>query len=255
MRRVIIYPYQTYSESCQNLANEVGATIVRPDGTYRPRQNDLIVNWGNSHIPNWINRAIEVGASILNNPMSVARASNKLSTFRALENAGVPIPDYTTDPEEALEYPKVVARGVLNGNSGEGIVIVDTDSLDRLPDAPLYTKFIPQKAEYRVHVFNGEVISYAKKERADGDEPTELQSIIRSHNNGWIFRKEGLRRLERVETIAKGAISALGLDFGGVDVVMDMDGGVYVLEVNSAVGMENSTLTAYKNAILDVANN
>jgi len=174
------------------------------------------------------------------------RASNKLSTFRALENAGVPIPDYTTDPEEALEYPKVVARGVLNGNSGEGIVIVDTDSLDRLPDAPLYTKFIPQKAEYRVHVFNGEVISYAKKERADGDEPTELQSIIRSHNNGWIFRKEGLRRLERVETIAKGAISVGKKE--GIDLFKVADRGKAISKALSLAKKDDLILITGKGA-------
>lgn len=254
MKRLILYPYNLASESCADLADQIGATRVRPDGNYAPRHNDLIVNWGNSRIPVWINRAIEQGAMLLNNPLNVARASNKLSTFRALKNAGVPIPEYTTDPEEALEYPKVIARGVLNGNSGEGITIIDTDSLDRLPDAPLYTKFIPQKAEYRVHVFKGEIISYAKKQREDGNPPQDAtQEMIRSHGNGWIFRKEGLRRLERVEKIAKDAINALGLDFGGVDVVMDMNGDVFVLEVNTACGIQESTLDAYKNIILEYA--
>ncbi len=255
MKRIILYPYQLYSESADDLANEVGATKVRRDGNYRPKNNDLIVNWGNSHIPNWIDKAIEMGCSILNNPLAVKRASDKLATLRTLKNAGVSTVEFTTSTEEALEYPVVVARTILNGNSGEGIRIINTDSLDRLPEAPLYTKFIPQKAEYRVHVFKDNVISYAKKEREDGDTPTEEQSMVRSHNNGWIFRRKGLRRLERVESIARVAINALGLDFGGVDVVMDMEGNVHILEVNTAIGMEGATLEAYKNAIIDYATN
>lgn len=252
MKRIILFPYQTYSESCRNLADEIGGTIVRTNGTYRPRQNDLIVNWGNSHIPNWINLAVEAGAKMLNNPIAVSRATNKLSTFRALENAGVPIPEYTTDRITANDWDTIVTRNTLNGNSGEGIVLVGEH--ESVPHAPLYTKFIPQKSEYRVHVFNDEIISYAKKQRESDNPPeNDTQNMIRSHNNGWIFRKEGLRRLERVETIARNAISALGLDFGGVDVVMDESGKVYVLEVNSAVGMVESTLEAYKNKILEYA--
>ena len=189
---------------------------------------------------------------MLNSTLSVARATNKLSTFRALENAGIPIPEYTTDRITANDWDTVVVRGVLNGNSGEGVQIFHAG--DTLPLAPLYTKFIPQKSEYRVHMFNGEVISYAKKQRGNDSPPeNSTQEMIRSHNNGWIFRKDGLRRLERVETIARNAIFALGLDFGGVDVVMSVSGDVFVLEVNSACGMEGSTLESYKNKILEHA--
>lgn len=252
MKRIILYPYKLGSESCKDLALETGATRVRQDGNYRPRENDLIINWGNSHVPSWRNQADEQGLSILNTPESVAIASNKLETFRALAVAGVSIPNYTTDREQAYGFRRVIARGTLNGNSGEGILILMGGQ--ELPDAPLYTEFIPQKAEYRVHVFNGEIISYAKKQRENDNPPeNDTQEMIRSHNNGWIFRKEGLRRLERIENIATEAVQALGLDFGGVDIVMDEEGEVHVLEVNSACGMEGSTLEAYRDKILDYA--
>jgi len=56
-----------------------------------------------------------------------------------------------------------------------------------------------------------------------------------------------------LEEFSVGAVKALGLDYGAVDVVLGVNGRFYVLEVNTAVGMEGTILKAYTNKFLEVA--
>jgi glutathione synthase/RimK-type ligase-like ATP-grasp enzyme len=49
--------------------------------------------------------------------------------------------------------------------------------------------------------------------------------------------------------IAAAAVTALGLDFGAVDLAQRPDGTLFVLEVNRAPGVEAGTAVAYAQAI------
>lgn len=256
MKRIVILPYKMESGSAKDLADALGVRRVYPDRLYKPRSNDLIVNWGYSSFPQFLSNLSDSRASeidILNQPEAVKIASNKLLALQRLKEAGIAIPRFTPDKLEASrKFGTVYARTVLNGNSGEGIIYVPDQEM--LPDAPLYVEGLKTKAEYRVHVFGGQVISYAKKMR-DLDYPNgEPNENIRSHNNGWVFCRDGLRRLERIEHLAIEAVSCLGLDFGGVDIVRDEDNNCFVLEVNTACGIEGQTLQAYVEAIQNYAN-
>lgn len=245
--RYIIYPYRMYSHSSRVLAGELDAIRVYPDRNYRPRADDIIINWGNSHVPNWWDRTAFVGR-VFNRPQDVRIASNKLRAFRALEEAGVATPRFTDNWGTAREWDQVCVRHNLNGHGGDGIEIVNAGE-GYLPEAPLYTEFISPKAEYRVHVFNGQVIDYTKKRRRIEDEPTLEEDQIRSHENGWIFTRGNLRRLERIEQLAIDAVEAVGLDFGAVDIIKDDNNVCYVLEINTACGMADTTLENYAEAI------
>lgn len=238
MTRFRIYPYKLPSKSARRLKEALGGLpLLKPDGNYTPRQGDKIINWGNSTVPNFSTD------NMLNKPQSVLNASNKLRTFRKLEEAGIPTIPFTTDIEVASDWDDVYVRHQLQGHSGAGIEIVDLHH--DLPVAPLYTKKIDNNGEYRVHVMNGEVFDYRKKSRLADDEATEEQGKIRTLGNGWIYRQGNLKRLERIEELAKSAIRALGLDFGAVDIIMDGDGNVFVLEINTAVGLADNTLESY----------
>lgn len=235
-----VFPYKLGSQSARLLSRGLGAIRVRPDGRYRYRRGHVVINWGSSTVPNWLTPQTR----IINRPEAVGIASHKVRCFQVLSRAGVAIVPFTTSWREAMRWVgSVYVRTVLQGHSGEGIEIYNESQT--LPHAPLYTKKVQNHGEYRVHVMNGEVIGYRKKSRRHEDTPSEAQNAVRTLGNGWIYRSGQLERLERVEELAVRAIDALGLDFGAVDIIMDENGEVFVLEVNTAVGLSDSTLQEY----------
>ena len=181
----------------------------------------------------------------VNHPEAVAKAVNKLRTFEALSPEITP--PWTVDPLVAREWGSpVVCRHLLTSHSGRGIEIVGP-GVD-IPDAPLYTKYIKKTSEWRVHVAFGEVIDVTRKIRDPNREVTDWQ--VRNHSNGFIFAREsGEPPSPSITLYALEAIKALGLDFGAVDIVWsNYYQRAYVLEVNSAPGMEGQTLDAYVEA-------
>lgn len=254
MKKIKIYPYKLGSEGARSLAAALDTICVKPDGRYRPRVNDLIINWGNSTIPNWYGQT-EIEQT-LNHPLNVAQAVNKLTTLRILQGNSVPTPEWTTSFSLAQEWidqgETVVERHNLTGSKGNGIRIVNADSFDDVSMAPLYTKLIGRAREYRIHVFDRQVIDLQQKKRREGN---DSDGTIKNLDNGWVFVRDDITPPPRsMFDTAVRAVQALGLDFGGVDVLVK-DGQCYVLEVNCAVGLAESTITSYVNAIKRYANN
>ena len=252
MKRLRIYPYKLGSESAKALATALDTICIKPDGRYRPRVNDLIVNWGNSKFPSWWNGSIGL---FINNPYMVRNAVNKLTTLELLQRSGVPTVEWTTDMYEAQgwlnENNLVVERHNLTGSKGNGIIVkIPERSIAfqsaEVDDAPLYTKLIPRAREYRVHVFDGQVIDLQQKKRREGN---DSDGTIKNLDNGWVFVRDDITPPPRsIFDVSIRAVHALGLDFGGVDVLVK-DGECYVLEINCAVGLEGSTINSYVNAI------
>lgn len=239
--RIRVFPYKQGSASARSLADALGARVLRLQGsTFRPRQRDVLINWGSS-------QPTPTGyARTLNRFASVAAAANKLHAFTMLRDANVSIPNFWTDrnaiPADA--FP-IVCRTVLNGHSGRGIVVAD--SADQLVDAPLYTQYIPKQDEYRVHVVGGQVVAVQRKTRRHDVENPNWR--IRNHGNGFNFVRGGVDAPVHVLEQSIMAITALGLDFGGVDVVWNERRQLsYVLEVNTACGLEGQTVDDYANA-------
>lgn len=242
-RRYIIYPYKLFSNSARALRDLLGGKIVRENGNYRPKPNDIIINWGNPRLPVWWN-----GQLIVNTPESVAVASNKIFALRTLRERLIATPKFATNRHQ-VSFSPVVVRHLVNSHSGKGIELITGYNL---PQAPLYTEYIKNHGEYRVHVFGGKVIDYAKKKRHYGDTPTNEESLIRSNENGWVFTRENLKRLDRIEQLAIEAVKALGLDFGAVDIIKNENKDIYVLEVNTACGIGYTTSQSYKEAIINL---
>ena len=85
----------------------------------------------------------------------------------------------------------------------------------------------------------------AKKFAADG-----ANTMIRSNRLGWKFKR--MKSLPKdIEMQAISACKALGLDFGAVDMCTDPSGKVWVIEVNTGPGLEESTFTSYVEVLKD----
>lgn len=234
----IVYPYKMGSQSAKALAKGLGALRVYPDRNYKNKQDHLVINWGNSTVPWWITN----DTKMLNLPMCVRTACNKLDTFRVLASAGVSIPEFTTVISSAREWEGVVVcRTTLTGHAGRGIVIAETP--EEIVSAPLYTKHANHDNEYRVHIFQGEILDFTQKKKRRG---IDVNPYVRNLDGNWVFCRHEITLPVTVAIQAVKAVEALGLDFGAVDIGYkeDMDT-AYVFEINSSPGLVGTTLEKY----------
>ena len=208
------------------------------------KPNDILINWGSTKNWNWPK------ATRLNDPPNVAIAANKATTFQELAwpHTHVMIVEYTESPAIAQLWSNegfiVVARTKLTGHSGDGIIIVDKG--EPIPEAPLYTKYIFKEKEFRVHVVGDKVIDTQRKIKDPDREVVTWK--VRSHQNGFIYARNGILDDPNRDKLAVAAVNALGLHFGAVDIIQDKAGTYYVLEVNTAPGLEGQTVERYAEA-------
>lgn len=261
--RIIIYAYKIASRSARSLQAELAdrghrVIRVRENGNYRPRLSDVVIGWGNPRTPAW-NDAATPPAAFLNRPDTVARNNDKLLFLENMQEADpwgdgegivVRCPPYTTSRDTAESWIEegsvVMARRLLRSSGGNGIVVCTTQ--EELVDAPLYTKYVKKRDEYRVHIFNDEVIRVQHKRKRREDD--EVDYKIRNHDNGWVFCVQDVEPPEDVISQARHAMAASGLCFGAVDVIYNAHyDKAYVLEINTAPGLEGTTLADYAEAI------
>jgi glutathione synthase/RimK-type ligase-like ATP-grasp enzyme len=138
---------------------------------------------------------------------------------------------------------------LLRGSEGRGIVVAETAA--QMVAAPLYTKYVKKKREFRVHVLNGQVIDVQEKRRRrefDGERDTRIRNLA----NGYVFCRDGITVPPGLSDLAISATVALGYNLGAVDIAFnEHHNRLVVLEVNSTPGMEGTTLEKYATAIVE----
>jgi hypothetical protein len=175
--------------------------------------------------------------------------------LEAFKRGNVPCPDFVTNSAAVadLNCTKVVARQVINGSEGVGIIVFDKGT--EVPPAPLYTAYVPKRKEFRVHIWNGEVIDVQEKRKKQGFNG-DRNTFVRNTNNGYVFCRTDVVEPTDLRSIAVNAVTAIQRDYGAVDVIWnETQNKCYVLEVNSRPGMEGTTVDIYANAILKGVNN
>lgn len=244
----VILPYNRASRSARMIRRALGLRWMNEVG--RPtRDTDVILCWGRGSYPHR-----GVAGRWINEPGRVVSAIDKLSAFSAMEAAGVTVPKWTTEHEIAQSWAEsgatVLARTLVRGHSGRGIVVVPPHQ--QVPLARFYTRYRPKAAEYRVAVCGGEVIDIQEKRRRHGSPVT---THVRSHAGGWVFCRSApgggpIECPPSVVAAAVAAVRSLGLDFGAADIGHTRSNDTAtVYEVNTSPGIDGSTINVWRDAL------
>ncbi|MCG2909444.1 MAG: RimK family alpha-L-glutamate ligase [Stygiolobus sp.] len=178
------------------------------------------------------------GVVLVNKPDSIFIARDKFYSLVKLSKAGVPVPEtaIVEDPFEVMrlvnKWGDVVIKPVM-GSLGLGSVRVsDPDIAFRVAKAiltanqPVYVQKYVKKPERDIRVF------------LVGDKI--LGSVYRINKSSWKTNvaQGALTQVilpdKALEDLAFKAMRTLGLEYAGIDVVEDLEGGYKVLEVNAA---------------------
>jgi glutathione synthase/RimK-type ligase-like ATP-grasp enzyme len=246
--RFRVLPYRQGSKSAKALAQELGGKVLKlQNSKFKPKPSDIVINWGNTQQQE---STIGFWGGTLNNSAKIIQASNKLKFFKLLEEHHPEIiPKFWTNKNDIPDsaYP-VVCRTILAGHSGAGIVIANDSS--GVVDAGLYVQYVKKKDEYRVHIGRNsgsdgsKIIAVQRKAKKNGFENANWQ--VRNLANGFIYVRENVNPHPSVIAVAKKAFEATGLDFGAVDVIWNENQEKsYVLEINTAPGLEGQTIKDY----------
>lgn len=240
-----LYAYNNASASAKALSDSLGIRRIKHEGSrFRGRSDKVVINWGSSSLPDEAEKCF-----IVNDPYRVGLVANKLSFFLNYGGRDSGCVPSTVDQDVVADWiderHTVVARHKLSGHSGEGIELITSHPI---PNAPLYTLYVPKKDEYRVHVVRTEdgpkVFDIQRKAR-DLDNPNPNWKV-RNHENGFVYARNDLVVPTCVEETSLKVFEATGLDFGAVDIIYnERDNRAYVLEVNTAPGLTGTTLDKY----------
>jgi ribosomal protein S6--L-glutamate ligase len=211
------------------------------------------------------------GTLVPNNPEAAFRTRDKLLTDLMLRAAGIPVV-----PTVAFDEPSKAALATLgrvdlivkpaHGVRGEGIETAPPGSApsiaDKLRDARLErltgTGFYVEREHYlaqvlingggsdlRAYVIGSSCVALMRRTAPPGE--------VRA-NIALGAKADPLSPSHPAGDIARAALAACGLDFGGVDMVEDADGTIRVIEVDAwagFAGITQSTGVDVASAILD----
>lgn len=180
------------------------------------------------------------------------RVLNKVEQFTRFSRDEISCPQFATTAQDAkqLGVKVLFARTLINSTNGRGIVEFES-SADVYPRAPLYTEYIPKKAEYRFHVFAGQVIDIQQKKKKAGVDENDRNTRVRNLHNGYVYCRDGIVAPDGSADLAVRAVAACGYQYGAVDMVFnEKRNQCYVLEVNSRPGLMGTTVEKYADALI-----
>lgn len=247
LTNVLFTPYKLQSKTYKELKKRLkGRNLHEEDGNISGK---LVINWGLSKKPIGFNLKEN---TLLNKYTAVAKSRDKYRAFQCMKDT-VQIPQFTTSLDQALKWVEdghTVFGRKKTGYGGRDIV-KHTD-FKQFCDRNFFTKYIPKKDEFRVHIGDGEIFDYQRKALRKIDDfgkainPDDVDFQIRNLYNGFIYARSNVNLPEDVKVQALAAMKALKLDFGAVDVIYNQHyDKAYVLEINTAPGLTGTTLENY----------
>ena len=180
---------------------------------------------------------------------------NKIEQYLWFLDNEIPALEFTTWDEVALEWLNeghtVFGRKYLNASCGRGIVVMESPADMEL--LPVYTKYKKKKREFRVHVFKNQVVSVVEK-RKRKEFAGERDTKVRNLANGYVFCQTVENEPEGLRALALQAAQVSPSDFRGVDIGYNqLKDELFVIEVNSAPGIEGTNVDKYLEAMVQYA--
>jgi glutathione synthase/RimK-type ligase-like ATP-grasp enzyme len=172
------------------------------------------------------------GVRVVNDPKAHRRARDKLEQALAFWSAGVPHPSTLGVGDGIVDPGSPLVAKPRQGSSGLGVRLVagrDVDAAVAVGD--LVQARVVDATEYRVTVVGGDDVAWARKIPAEGEFRGNLDlgaRMVPAERPGGDAAR-----------VACAAVEALGLDIGGVDLMLGRSGPV-VLEVNAATTLHGA---------------
>lgn len=210
------------------IAKMLNVPAVNPYKEYIPHK-DKVVRWGVSKGLGY------TPVKVLNKMNAVKKAINKYTAINTFIENGV-----RTSPLSKIV--PCVGRSFKH-TQGQNFWLCWEESQIETASAEgseYFIEYIPVKQEYRVHVIGGKAVFVQKKYKQDRMSTAFMG--IQGFQDYWCYEMYslGVISTDAVNT-AVNAVKALGLDFGGVDLLISMkDGRAYVAEVNTGPCLPNA---------------
>lgn len=174
----------------------------------------------------------------------------KIEQYEWFKNQAISALEFTTAQATAkiwAETCPVVCRKLTHASEGKGIVVAEVPG--EVVAAPVYTKYKKKKKEFRVHIFQDKIVHILEKRRKAGYEGADPK--IRNTANGYVFCSEGVVEPAGIRELALKASKVTNSDFKGVDVGWnEKKNECFIIEVNSAPGIEGTNVDRYVNTII-----
>lgn len=206
-------------------------------------EDSVVIRWGTREVLPTNKHTI-----VYNTAKGLANATNKKLSRELFIEKGVNCPVLVTPDNFQEDYLPVIGRPFTHSKGRNFQILRTKDEFVSHYNANhtgwYYSNFIDKDSEFRIHCAHGKVLAVMEKPRP----LTENIAWNRAQNDtdpftyvAWNEADE--RGLKPVLVEALKATDAVGLDFGGVDVMLK-DGVAYILEVNTAPTLNSSPYVA-----------
>lgn len=218
------------------------AEVLGIKGGVKPPQGreDILIRWGGTE------KTPQRAGRVVNKRDAIILASNKREALRKMAECHVPIPRTWGINDPGILFP-ALGRKDHHRKGSDIVLCIQKSDLQRALNAGCthMTGLIPKAREFRVHVFENEILKISEKILT---EPEKYCPWIWNYETGFTFRNP--RALlpavqTQLEAAAKAAVQAIGLDFGAVDICIGDDGHMRVFEVNTGPSLAEKSMGLY----------
>ncbi len=223
---------RTSAREVSRFSQEKGHNLLeyRNDRPF-PQGVDMVFRWGTtSNLP--------YKAVVVNEAAAIHYVSDKKTSRLAFAEKGLAPKswgDIEDVPQEAVEQlPKGLVVRRATHHQGKYLSLCRSfpelvQACSKYPEGYYISEYVEKVAEYRVFLAQGRVVWVARKTPAD--EKAVAWNVAQGGRFDNVRFDDWPLKAIRV---SREAFLMSGLDFGGVDVMVDANGNAFVLEINSA---------------------